>query len=143
MRFPRAIPVALAVTAAFVAVPVMARAPSDAHPAQSAQDACAVLHDEADAEESRFSCTQESSGDAWAAWIARPAPGARDLVLTTVHVGPRGTRTTGSDTLSGAAAWFPTIAPITIAPTAESVTVAVVRVGFREYPLASHTFPRS
>jgi hypothetical protein len=140
MRFTRAIPVALAVTAAFVAVPVMARAPSGAA-TRVAEDTCVALQAETDADESRFACAKDGD-DVWAAWIAPPATGAHDLVLTTVHVGPRGTRTARSDLLPGAASWFPTIAPITIATSEGGATVDVVRVGFRAYPLARRVLPR-
>jgi hypothetical protein len=131
----------LAVTAALVAVPVMAYAPESLRLGATG-DPCASLRAEMDdAEESRFACARDED-ETCAAWIAAPAPGVRDLVLTAVHLGPRGTRAAHTFRLTGAREWFPTIAPLTVAPSATGATVDVVRVGFRSYPLAHEVLVR-
>jgi len=136
---PTPVAFALAITAALVAVPVMAHAPG---PPQTPGDACEALRAELDPEETRFACTRDGA-DVWAAWVEAPPSGARDVALNLVHVGPRGARTTRSDLLPGAAPWFPTIAPIVIAPSEGGATVDIVRVGFRSYPLAHRSLSRS
>jgi hypothetical protein len=144
---PTHVAFALAITAALVAVPVMAHAPGADRSAPGADrsapgDPCDALRATVDLEETRFACARDGA-DVWAAWVDPPASGAPDLVLNLVHVGSRGTRTTRSDQLPGAAAWFPTIAPIVIAPSESGATVDVVRVGFRSYPVAHRSLSRS
>jgi hypothetical protein len=135
MRFVGSLLVA---ACAAVAVPVMAHAPTDVPVgAAPTEDACVALQETID-DDARFACADDA-GDTWAAWILAPTAGARDLVLTTVHVGARGTRTTRSEPLPGAAPWWPTIAPITLTTTHSGATIDVVRVGFREYPIARVT----
>jgi hypothetical protein len=146
MRFVRPTPVAaaLAITAALVAVPVMAHAPGEGLASRASDTSCAALRAGFEPEETRFACTLDrDSADVWAAWVDAPSPGAHDLVLNFVHVGPRGGRTTRSDILPDAAPWFPTIAPIVIAPSADGATVDVVRVGFQSYPLAHRELSRA
>ena len=127
-----------AVTAALVAVPVLAHAPCE-RAAIAADDPCAAIVAEANGDEARFACVRGQK-DLWAAWIAPPGNGARDLVLTTVHVDARGTRSTHVDELAGAAAWWPTIAPLSLRAGEDRATVDVVRIGFRPYALATKTF---
>ncbi len=127
---------ALPLAATLDATPATAAVPAAVSP-----DACATL--QADAEEGRFACVADAAGGRWAVRLDAPAPGARDLTLSALHEDARGVRTPFTARVGDAASWWYTIAPLTSAAHVDgggALSVALTRVGVREYPLGQFAF---